>query len=342
MWRLNARLRYAMALHFATHFTIFFAASWLLLSLVFRLDPLSVTAATFLLTVTSMVAEWFMGPNLVASLLRPRWIEETDDPVLWSLVHGEASKADVKIGKTGIIEEDSSNALIMASPSGHPTLVFTRGLLYSLTYQEMRAVTAYMMGASKSGFLGASTTYSGLLAISYKLASGYIESHVNGQRGNITETILAGIGYIVFAVTAPLCVMASKPMSLFSDEYSIAQTQNPASFLTMLLKVADGISRKTEGPSRTYFTPIKGLMLLDPTIAFRDLDGLVKAAQSYGVDTSRLLETPMKTNGRRDKNEFHRFERFWSQPSLIDRFRYAVSFGKGVKTPIKVGLAWIE
>lgn len=340
MWRLNARLRPAMALHFASHFALFFVASWLLLSLVLRFDPLTVSAAAFLLTVASMAIEWLTGPNLVTSLLRPRWLERKDDLVLWSLVQGEASRAGVKIGKIGIVEEDSPNALIVASPTGQPALVFTRGLLYGLTYREVRSASAYLMGASKSGFLGASTTYSGLLTISYKFTAGYIESQVKGRKGNIYEIILAALGYCIYGLAAPLSVMASKPMSLYSDEYSI--TQNPASFLTMLLKVADGTSGRPEGPSRTRFTPLKGLMLLDPTIALRDSEGLVRTAQSYGIDVSRLIGVPAKTNGRKEEIEFHGFERFWSQPNLIDRFRHAVSLGKKVETPIKVGLTWIE
>jgi Zn-dependent protease with chaperone function len=342
MWRLNARLRPAIALHFATHFAFFFIVSWLLLSLVFKFDPVSVTAATFLLTVASMVAEWITGPNLVESLLKPRWMRENDDPVLWSLVQGEASKAGVRIEKIGIVEVDSPNALIIASPSGQLTLVFTRGLLCRLTFPEVRAASAYLMGASKSGFLGFSTTFSGLLAISYRFAGGYIESRVEGRKGEAFEIVLAALGYLIFAFTAPLTVIASRPMSLYGDEYSITQTRDPASFLTMLLKVADGIARKTEGPSRTFFTPLKGLMLLDPTIAIRDSNGLVKAAQSNGIDTSRLLGGPMTPKGEGDEIEFHAFERFWSQPRLIDRFWRTVSLGKGVKTPIKVGLSWIE
>ena len=97
MWRLKASLRPAMALLFASHFALFFTASWLILSLLLRFDALTVSAAAFLLTVASIAAEWLMGPNLVASLLRPRWIAEKDDPILWSLVQGEASKAGVKI-----------------------------------------------------------------------------------------------------------------------------------------------------------------------------------------------------------------------------------------------------
>ena len=342
MWRLKASLRPAMALLFASHFALFFTASWLILSLLLRFDALTVSAAAFLLTVASIAAEWLMGPNLVTSLLKPRWITKKDDPILWSLVQGEASKAGVKIGRMGIIDEDSPNALIIASPTGQTILLFTRSLLYSLNHEEVRAATAYLMGASKSGYLGASTTFSGLLAISYRFSAGYIESTAKGLKGSIYDIALAILGYPIFALAAPLSVMASRPMSSYGDDFSITQTGDPASFLTMLLKVAGGISRNPKGPNRAHFTPVKGLMLFDPTIALRDYDGLMKAAQSYGIDTGRLLGVPATTDGKNGEIEFHAFERFWSQPNLIDRFRHAVSSGKGVKTPIKIGLTWIE
>ena len=342
MWRLRASLRPAMALLFASHFALFFIASWLILSLLLRFDALTVSAATFLITVVALVAEWLMGPNLVASLLKPRWISRKDDPILWSLVQVEASKTGVKIGRLGIIDEDSPNALIIASPTGQPTLVFTKGLLFSLNHDEVIAATSYLMGASKSGFLSASTTFAGLLAISYRFSEGYIKNLAQGQKRSIFDISRAILGYPIFALAAPLSVMASNPMSSYGDDFSITQTGAPASFLTMLLKVAGGISRVSESPNRTHFTPVKGLMLLDPTIALRDSEGLMKTAQSYGIDTRRMLGVPAMKDGKKGEIEFHSFEHFWSQPNLIVRFRLAVSNGKGVKTPMKIGLTWIE
>ncbi|UCH57836.1 MAG: M48 family metalloprotease [Candidatus Bathyarchaeota archaeon] len=342
MWRIPTRLRPALAIHFTTRFAIFFTVSWTFLSLLLRLDPVTVTAAGFLITVISIALEWLAGPYLIVTLLNPRWTGRENDTNLWSLVESEADKAGVKVRRIGILNMEAPNALIIASVSGHPSILFTKGLLSSLHYSEVRVVTANMMGAVKSGFLSAVTTLSGLLTLSHRIAGGYIESCVTGKKKNIFQMILAAIGYLLFVLTVPQSVMASRPMTLYEDEHGITQTSDPSSLLTALLKVATGTAGAASGPSRILFTPVKGLMFLDPTIALRDSAGLEKAAQSYGIDTKRLLGHDEKGYERRVVIEFHMFERFWSQPNLIDRFRRVVSFGKGVKFPIKVGLAWIE
>jgi hypothetical protein len=81
---------------------------------------------------------------------------------------------------------------------------------------------------------------------------------------------------------------------------------------------------------------------MDPTMAFKHFDGLKKAAQSYGIDISHLLGNTHKTDDKRRVIKYHGFERFQSQMNLIDRFRYSVNYGKSIKSPIKVGLTWIE
>jgi hypothetical protein len=40
--------------------------------------------------------------------------------------------------------------------------------------------------------------------------------------------------------------------------------------------------------------------------------------------------------------EYHVFEWFWSQPSPLKRFRWAIGSGKKIESPLKMGLAWIE
>ena len=157
MWRLKARLRPAIAIHFAIHFAFFFTLSWVLLSLLLRFDPVTVTAAGFLVTVTSLALELLMGTSQVVNHLDPRWLDEAADPVLWALIQGEAGRAGIKITRVGVIDSESSNAVTVASLTGGPVLLFTRGLMHRLSYREMRAVIAYMIGASKSGFLGAAT-----------------------------------------------------------------------------------------------------------------------------------------------------------------------------------------
>jgi hypothetical protein len=341
MWRLKARLRPAIAIHFAIHFAFFFTLSWVILSLLLRFDPVTVTAAGFLLTVTSLILELLMGSTQVIKHLNPRWLDQAADPVLRALIQGEASKAGIKITRVGIIEVEPPNAVTVASPRGGPVLLFTKGLLQCLSYREMRAVISFMIGVSRSGFLGAATMFAGLLTISYGLVGGNIESRIGNREERLTDKVLAALGYIPFALTVSQYVIASRPASAWGDRYAVDQTGDPAAYLMALLKVADGTASHPSGVNRTQFTPVKGLMFMDPTMALRDNKSLANTARSHGIS----LET-IHGYGSKDVEpvgmDYHVFEWFWSQPSPIERFRWAVSAGKKMKSPLKIGLAWIE
>ena len=187
MWRLKARLRPAIANHFAIHFAFFFSLSWVILSLLLRFDPVTVTAAGFLITVASLAIEVLMGSSQVVKHLNPRWIDEAADPVLWALIQGEAGRAGINIARIRVIDSESTNAVTVASLTGGPVLLLTRGLMHRLSYRETRAVVAYMTGASMSSFLGAATMFAGLLTLSYRLTRRYIESRVSNGGEQIVD-----------------------------------------------------------------------------------------------------------------------------------------------------------
>jgi hypothetical protein len=205
----------------------------------------------------------------------------------------------------------------------------------------MRAVIAYMIGASRSGFLGAATMFAGLLILSYRLTGRYIESRVGNSVERFFDKVLAALGYIPFALTVSQYVTATRPASAWGDRFAINQTGNPSAYLMAFLKVAGGIASNPEGENRTLFAPIKGLMFMDPTIALRDNPSLVDAARSHGIrldmisgyDAEDMVSSSI---------EYHVFEWFWSQPSPLERFRWAINAGKKMESPLKLGLAWIE
>ena len=341
MWRLKARLRPAIAIHFAIHFAFFFSLSWAILSLLLRFDPVTVTAAGFLLTVASLILELLMGANQVIKHLEPRWLDQTADPVLWALIQGEASRAGIKVTRAGVIDAEPPNSVAVASLTGGPVLLFTKGLMHRLSYREMRAVISFMIGSSRSGFLGAATMFAGLLTFSYSLAGGYIEKRVGNHEERLTDKALAALGYIPFALTVSQYVTATRSASVWGDRYAVDQTGDPSAYLMALLKVADGSASHNRGVNRARFTPVKGLMFMDPTMALRDNNGLKNAARSHGI---RLDLIPGYSSGDEEpaEMEYHVFEWFWSQSSPIERFRWAVAAGKKMESPLKMGLAWIE
>ena len=338
MSRLSARVITALSVEFVIHLVFFTLVAWLL-----GASPmLWMLADGVLLTVISLLLEWLLGPSLVSSLLEPRWIERSDDPVLWSMVHEEAARAGVKVRKIGIVDSEAPNALAYAFLTGRPHLVFTRGLLIEMTYPEVRAVACYLLGCAKSGGLNLMTTLSGLLTIPHGIAGGYIRTRLEGRRLGYGSVAAAGLGYILFALTYPQSVMISKAMSLFGDEFSITQTEDPSRFISALMKASMGCALRPLDPMRAKLTPLKCLMFQDPALALRDASAMKEAADRWGIDLNRLVNLRGGRLPDEDEQMLHAFERFWSQADPVGRLDHAVELGKRVQAPIKIGLSWIE
>jgi Zn-dependent protease with chaperone function len=342
MSSLSDRLLPALTIHVAIHLVLFTLTSWVILSTFLGYGPVTVLVGGVSSTLVAIVIEWLVGPGLVSSLLRPRWIEREDDFALWSLVQGEADRAGVKVGQVGVLDIDAPDSLAYASLTGRPVVLLTRGLLVDLTYKEVRVNVAYLLGCSKSGVLGVMTALSGLLVLSNWVASGYIESRFEEEKAGVLEIIRAGWGYLIFALVYPQVVFLSRGMSIYGDEFSIRQTGDPSSFFSALLKVATGLALNPLTSIRTSCAPLKGLMFQDPSSVLRDVAAIKEAARKYDINLNRLLGYEPVGLLKGDEPRLHVFERFWVQPSLSDRLGHGMEFGGECHYPIRIGLDRID
>lgn len=341
MWRLSVRLIIAMFVKFVINLVFFNFIFWVFGGF-FNLKPLGILAYGVFFTVILIFIEWLLGPSMVSSIFNANWIERSDDPVLWSMIHEEAKKARVKVRKIGIVDNEAPNAFAYAFLTGRPHLVFTKGMLLNMTYSEMRAVACYLIGIAKSGGLTLMTTLSGMLTVPYQIAGGYVGARLEKRRPGFGSFVAAGLGYLPFVIIYPQSVMISKIMSIFGDELSIEQTEDPSKFISALIKVSGGYATKPLDTFRTKGTPLKCLMFQDPTTALRDTNAMKEAAVKWGINLGRLVDLKGFSLPEDEQISLHAFERFWSHPGLVERLEHAIEFGKKVQAPIKIGLSWIE
>jgi len=323
----------AIAIHAAVHLALFAIASWVILSIFLGQNSIGVLISASTATLVALVLEWLMGSTLVSSLFKPRWVDREDDVVLWSLVQGEAERAGVRVGRVGVLDVEAPNALTYAQPTGRPTVLLTKGLLVDLTYPEVRAVVAYLLGCSESGALGVATSLSGLLALSNRVAVGYIESRLEGRSSGLINVIKAGWGYLIFVLIYLQASLACGVMSEHGDEFGLRQTGDTSVYLRALIKVAAGLASKPSDPLRRDFISLKGLMFLDPTSALEGAPILVDEAKRLGFDLERLLGYEPAGFPTEEELELHNFERFTVQLSLVERLERAAEFGRGVRSP---------
>lgn len=264
----------------------------------------------------TLSVEWIGGPALILSFMKPRWIDDEEDVVLWSLVKGAADDVGVVVNRIGVIDIEAPNALALSSAAGSCTILLTRRLLTELTYREVRALTVYLMGCSRSGVLGVATMFTGLMAISHRVAKGYIRSRLHGSPVGITEILLAGWGYLLFALIYSQTTMASRLMSAYADGF--AKRNTSMGFKMALLKVSLLLALDPSNSLRESHVALKGLMFLDPTSSLRDISEMKDAAERSGISVGRLLD--VREVEFPEDTHFHIFEKFWVQGSFADRF----------------------
>lgn len=333
MRSLGERVLPALAVHVVIHLVLFTLASWVVLSAFFGLDLFPILVGGVVSGLLAVVLEWVMGPRLISSLLKARWVDREDDVVLWSLVQGVADGAGVKVARVGVLDFDAPDALAYSSLMGRPIVLLTRGLLTSLTYSEARIVVAYLLGCAKSGVLGVATALSGLLSVSNRVASGYIKSRLEGGSPSFVEIILAGWGYLIFAMSSYQAVVVGRAMSTHGDEFSIQQTKDPNSYFSALIKVAAGLALRPLDPIRTDCISLKGLMFQDPTSALRESMTIKDVAGEHEIDLDRLLGYRTPEFPGEDELRLHAFERLWVQNAVVDRLQNVIEMSREIGSP---------
>ncbi len=302
--------------------------SWVVLHVLFSIDPNWVVAWGLASALAVMTVELVLSPRIVASAFRPTWVEGVEDPVLWSLVEGEAERAGVGLGRVGVLDFEAPNALVVSSVTGRPTVLMTRGLLIGSTYAETRAVVAYLMGCSRSGALGLATALSGLITISNRIASGYIEGRLEERPIGLPSIILAGWGYLFFTLASPVASLACRGMSTYGDGFSVRQTGSPSGFVTALIKAAAGLAERPSDAMRKACAPLKGLMFMDPTYPIGGTSSLKDAAEKFEIDLAWLLGRKPEKAKSLERPEPHIFERFRVHSDLPERLERAVETWK--------------
>ena len=326
-----------LGVHFVIHLIPLTFIVWILGSQ--SLSLLLVLGYGALTTVIIILAESLLGPYLISSMADPRWIAEGEDPLLWALVEGEARKLDMRVPRIGVVDHMAPNALVYSSLAGRPVLLFTRGLLIELTHSEVRCVAVHLMCRSRGWAPSVLTTVSGFLTVFNLMSKEYLQRRAKGQSPGLLNVMLAGWGHLFMNLAYPVIAPLSRLLTVLGDEAALAQTGDPSSYLRALMKVSAGLASRELDLVQVF---LGGHSFQDPTVANIDTSAVRNVAGMYGINLDILLgyKFPADQGFRSPLPRF--FKGLSLQPELSERFRSVVETGKRVRTPIKVGLAWIE
>ena len=233
----------------------------------------------------SMISLAF-GDKLVLTLAKAKEISKADAPQLYNVVEEMAIAAGLPMPRVMIMEDDALNAFATGMRTGHGTIVVTRGLLDTLSRDELQGVVAHEMahlGNLDTRYMVIVGVTVGLIALVCDMllrgmawgSSGRSSSDKKGGGSGLLIFLL-----ILVAIFAPLAAKAvqmavSRQREYLADATSVQFTRNPNGLISALQKLADkaapfpGVSRATQhlfivNPVQTFTSKTPALLATHP------------------------------------------------------------------------------
>jgi heat shock protein HtpX len=240
----------------------------------------------------SMISLAF-GDKMVLTMADAREIDKADAPQLYNVVEEMAIAAGVPMPRVMVLETEALNAFATGNKVGHGTIVVTRGLLDTLSRDELQGVVAHEM----AHLANLDTRYMvivgvtvGLIALVCDMLLRTMAWGGSGRSSSSSDKKGSGVGLliillIVVAIFAPLAAKAvqmavSRQREYLADATSVQFTRNPNGLISALGKLADkaapfpGVSRATQhlfivNPVQTFTAKSSALLATHPDIADR-------------------------------------------------------------------------
>jgi heat shock protein HtpX len=232
------------------------------------------------------------GDKLVLAMANAKQIDKADAPQLYNVVEEMAIAAGVPMPKVMVLETDALNAFATGNKPGNGTIAVTRGLLNSLSRDELQGVVAHEM----SHLANLDTRYMVVVGVTVGLIALVCDMLLRslawgrGNRSSSSDKKGGGaailiILLIVVAILAPIAakfvqMAVSRQREYLADATSVQFTRNPSGLISALGKLAEkaepfpGVSRATQhlfivNPVQTFTAKSSALLATHPDIEDR-------------------------------------------------------------------------
>jgi heat shock protein HtpX len=232
------------------------------------------------------------GDKMVLAMANAKQIDKADAPQLYNVVEEMAIAAGVPMPKVMVLETDALNAFATGNKPGNGTIAVTRGLLNSLSRDELQGVVAHEM----SHLANLDTRYMVVVGVTVGLIALVCDMLLRslawgrGNRSSSSDKKGGGaailiILLIVVAILAPIAakfvqMAVSRQREYLADATSVQFTRNPSGLISALGKLAEkaepfpGVSRATQhlfivNPVHTFTAKSSALLATHPDIADR-------------------------------------------------------------------------
>jgi len=269
---------------------IIFSAFLVVIMYLFRLPLIFALFGTLLF----ILIEYLIGPAIVRSSTRLRYLRPGEHPWLESTVKELAQKSEIPMPKLAVVPDSTPNAFVFGRTTRDATLAVHEGLLKQLNGREVRGVIGHELGHIRHKDFLVMTVLSALPLVAYLIARLSFRAALfadGGKKkgGEVPLRLLlvaaAAVSYVVYIVTL-LCVMRlSRLREHYADAYSAYVTGEPRQLESALTKITYGLSLSPNPPHGA-----RTLYIGDPALAKQECQGIMQRREEYDLDKDGVLD----------------------------------------------------
>jgi heat shock protein HtpX len=219
-----------------------------------------------ILAIFLVFVEWLISPTLIRWTTNMRPLERGELPWLRDDVEELCKKIKVPIPKIFMAYSGKPNAFVFGRTPSSAELVVTKGLLNSLTKDEVRAVIAHEVGHIKHKDMVVMTIVGAIPVIAYFIFRFliFVPSKDEKRSGG---TFLVGVAaFFIYIITNLLVLALSRLREYYSDRFSGENTK-PRDLASGLAKITYGLGMAKEKDNES----VRSFFIVDPLSAVGEI-----------------------------------------------------------------------
>lgn len=284
-----------------------------------------------ILALGMMFVQYMIGPKMVESSMKVKYITEGDNPKLYRMVEEQARKAGLKkTPRVGVCPTPMPNAFAFGRSKGDARVCVTEGITNLLSEDELKAVIGHEISHVKHSDMAIITLLSAVPMIAYYM---YMSSMYSGRMGTSNDrnsggTAMIGIiALVVYFITNILVMYGSRIREYYADKGSAEIGNEPHQLASALYKLTYGTA-KTPKREVQRLEGIKAFFLNDPTKAMGDFNELTEVDRDMSGTIDRNELASVRQGGIRVGTSASIMELMSTHPNMLKRIKHLSELDK--------------
>ncbi|HNZ60433.1 MAG: heat shock protein HtpX [Candidatus Methanofastidiosum methylothiophilum] len=284
-----------------------------------------------ILALGMMFVQYMIGPKMVESSMKVRYITEGENPKLYRMVEEQARLAGLKkTPKVGTCPTPLPNAFAFGKSKGDARVCVTDGIVNLLSENELKAVIGHEISHVKHRDMAIITLLSAVPMIAYYM---YMSSRFSGSVGRSNDrnsggTAIIGIfALVVYFITNLLVMYGSRIREYYADKGSTELGNEPHQLASALYKLTYGTA-KTPRSELQRVEGVKAFFVNDPTKAKGDFNELTEVDRDMSGTIDRNELESVRHGGVRVGASASIMELMSTHPNMLKRIKHLSELSK--------------